>query len=356
MAKTIVGLFDNFNDAENVVRDLENANFAKNDISIVANQTAHAATTGGATTGGATTGTGGTQTGTGAAHGAEAGAVIGGVTGLLVGLGALAIPGIGPVLAAGPLAAALGTTLGATATGAAIGAVGGGLIGALTHAGVPKEEAQYYTEGVRRGGTLVTVNSPDDRAQEAVDIMNGRGAVDIDSRGSTYQETGYTGYTPDAAPYAHEDIVAERNRYAGTTGAGTTGTANVAGETVIPIVEEELTVGKRQVQGGGARVHTYMTETPVQESVTLREERVTVDRRPVDRAVTDADKTAFREGTTEVTETSEVPVVAKEARVVEEVVVGKQATERTETVKDTVRRTEVDVEDVNTGKSGTGNR
>ena len=104
------------------------------------------------------------------------------------------------------------------------------------------------------------------------------------------------------------------------------------------------------MQGGGARIHTYVTERPVEQSVTLHEEHVTVDRRPVDRAVTGAD-TAFREGTIEVTETSEVPVIAKEARVVEEVVVGKTATDRTETVRDTVRRTDVDVEKLDTTRS-----
>ena len=99
------------------------------------------------------------------------------------------------------------------------------------------------------------------------------------------------------------------------------------------------------MQRGGARIHTYVTEKPVDASVTLREEHVTVDRRPVDRAVTDADL-AFGEKSFEVTDTAEVPVVAKSARVVEEVVVGKTATERTETVTDTVRRTDVEVEEL----------
>ena len=107
------------------------------------------------------------------------------------------------------------------------------------------------------------------------------------------------------------------------------------------------------MQRGGARVHTFVTETPVSEQVTLHEEHVTVDRRPVDRAVTGAD-TAFREGTIEVTETAEVPVVSKEARVVEEVVVGKTATDRVETVSDTVRRTDVEVEEIPGATTTTG--
>ena len=355
MAKTVVGLFDDFTEAQNVVQDLVNAGFSRNDISIAANQTASGYT-------GDTAGDGGAASGEGHAVGKDAGvgAGVGGVVGLLVGLGALTIPGIGPVLAAGPLAAALGITVGSTVTGALIGGAGGALIGALTHIGVPKEHAEYYNEGVRRGGTLVTVNAPDDMAQQAVDILNGRGAVDIDERGASYRTGGYTGHSEAAPAYTAEDITRERDAYraapmaaAGTMNTGTTntGTVNTGGETVIPIVEEELAVGKRQVQGGGARVHTYVTERPVEETVSLHEEHVSVDRRPVNRAATDTDM-AFKEQDFTVTETSEVPVVSKEARVVEEVVVGKTATDRTETVRDTVRRTDVDVENLETTRTG----
>ena len=354
MAKTVVGLFDDFAEAQSVVQDLVNAGFSRNDISIAANQTAAGYTGDGTTTG----------TGEGHAVGKDAGigAGIGGVVGLLVGLGALAIPGIGPVLAAGPLAAALGVTVGSTVTGAAIGGVVGGLVGALTHIGVPKEHAEYYAEGVRRGGTLVTVNAPDNQAEEAVDILNGHGAVDIEERGGSYRTGGYTGYNEAALPYTAEEVTRERDLYRApaTAAVGTTGTAgtvNAGDEQVLQVVQEDLAVGKRQVQRGGARVHTYVTERPVEESVTLHEEHVTVERRPVDRAVTGAD-TAFREGSIEVTETAEVPVVAKSARVVEEVVVGKTATDRVETVSDTVRRTDVEVEEIpgtttTTGTTGT---
>jgi len=117
-------------------------------------------------------------------------------------------------------------------------------------------------------------------------------------------------------------------------------------EVVLPIVEEQLRIGKRTVERGGVNVHPTMEEVPVQETVNLREENVTVERRPVDRAVGNAPD-AFREGTIEITEMSEVPVVSKEARVVEEVVVGKEVTERQETVRDTVKRTEVDIDEVN---------
>lgn len=373
MSKTVVGLFDDFPDAQNVVRDLSTAGFRRESISIAANQTAS-----GYTGDGSDFGAGTSDTGHAVKKDAGIGAGVGGVIGLLTGLGLLAIPGVGPILAAGPIAAALGIGAAATSTvvGAGIGAVAGGLIGGLTHLGVPKEHAEYYAEGVRRGGTLVTVDAPDNQAQQAVDIMNGNGAVDIDTRGAAYRSGGYTGYTETAAPYAMADITRERDTYRtaapamastetiGTANTGTLGTANtgtmsnVSGETVIPVVEEEIVVGKRQVQSGGARIHTYVTETPVQESVTLHEEQVTVERRPVDRAVTEADL-AFGEKSIEVTATAEEAVVGKTSRVVEEVVVGKTATDRTETVRDTVRRTDVEVEDLSatdttrTGTTGT---
>ena len=127
--------------------------------------------------------------------------------------------------------------------------------------------------------------------------------------------------------------------------AGVTRAAN-ENEVVLPIIEEQLRMGKRTIEKGGARVHTSVTEVPVEETVTLREENVTVERRPVDRPVENAPG-AFREGTIEVTTQAEVPVVSKEAHVVEEVVVGKNVTEHQETIRDTVRRTEVDVDEVN---------
>jgi len=124
----------------------------------------------------------------------------------------------------------------------------------------------------------------------------------------------------------------------GATGAG-------ADKDVIPVVEEELNVGKREVSGGRVRVHSRVVETPVQEQVTLRDERVNVERRPVDRPVNAADEALFRERTIEAEERTEQPVVNKEARVKEELVVNKDVEQRTETVQDKVRKTEVEVED-----------
>jgi uncharacterized protein (TIGR02271 family) len=143
----------------------------------------------------------------------------------------------------------------------------------------------------------------------------------------------------------------------GTAPMGASGTARqdisaTGGEDRIPIIEERLQVGKRETTHGRVRIRSYVVETPVQEQVTLREERVQVERRPVDRPVSATDDALFREQVIEVTETAEEAVVAKEARVTEEVVVRKDAEERTETVRDIVRRTQVEVEDER-GRTGT---
>jgi uncharacterized protein (TIGR02271 family) len=138
--------------------------------------------------------------------------------------------------------------------------------------------------------------------------------------------------TRDAAPAAPAE--------AGSPAAGTTG-----GEERIRLAEEQLRIGKRVDQGGRVRVRSYVVETPVEEQVTLRDEHVSVQRRTVDRAPTAADEVLFAERTIEATESDEKAVVSKTAHVTGEVVVSKTAEERVETVRDTVRRTEVEVED-----------
>ncbi|MBB5696579.1 YsnF/AvaK domain-containing protein, partial [Muricoccus pecuniae] len=126
-------------------------------------------------------------------------------------------------------------------------------------------------------------------------------------------------------------------------------------EARIPIVEEHIQVGKREVEHGRVRVRSYVVETPVNEQVTLREEHVDVTRRPVDRPLTDADD-AFRERVIEATEHAEEAVVSKEARVTEELVIRKEASERAETVNGTVRSTKVEVEDSRTAGMVSGTR
>jgi uncharacterized protein (TIGR02271 family) len=143
------------------------------------------------------------------------------------------------------------------------------------------------------------------------------------------------------------DAAREHGRSSTAGERGRSGTREVeAGDVNIPVVEEELQVGTRQVRRGGVRLYTRVTERPVEETVRLRDEEVHVERRPVDRPATEADVAAAKEGTLEVTETDEEAVARKQARVVEEVVVRKDVQEHTETVRDTVRRTEVEVEPV----------
>jgi uncharacterized protein (TIGR02271 family) len=119
-------------------------------------------------------------------------------------------------------------------------------------------------------------------------------------------------------------------------------------EVAIPVIEEQAELGKRGMEKGGVRVNSRITETPVEGEINLREEHVNVERRPVDRPLQAGDVENFREGSLEVREYAEKPVVSKEARVKEEVVIGKEATERTETVRDSVKRTDVDIEKIDT--------
>jgi uncharacterized protein (TIGR02271 family) len=184
-----------------------------------------------------------------------------------------------------------------------------------------------YSEAVRRGGAVVTVEADESRSELARQALQGAGAVDIDEQVSSWRGQGWSGHDAEAAPYSREQATSER-------------------ENVVPVVQEELEVGKRQVSGGAVRVVSRVVSRPVSEQVELRTERASIERHPVDRPATEADLAAFQDRTIEVREMSERPVVSKTAHVVEEVVVGKQVSTETQTVEDTVRRTEVEVERV----------
>jgi uncharacterized protein (TIGR02271 family) len=216
----------------------------------------------------------------------------------------------------------------------------------LADRGVPDADIRMYEHGVQSGDSLIALHASDDRAEAARDIMNRHNAIDIHHAG---QVRGMSTSTTSAGM-----TTATATHTATTSHAAHAAPASrnvAAGESVtVPIVEEHLAVGKRQIERGGARIHTHVIEKPVTETVTLREEEVVVDRHAVNRPVSRADlQNAFQETTIQVTERDEVPVVAKEARVVEEVTIGKQQTQRTETITDTVRRTDVDVEELNEG-------
>jgi uncharacterized protein (TIGR02271 family) len=176
-----------------------------------------------------------------------------------------------------------------------------------------------------------------------VGILNEKGAIDIDRRSQQWRKEGYTGYDPNLRPYTNDEVVRERERY----GKGENGAA-------IPVVDESLEVGKRTVRRGGVRVYSRVVDRPVEEQITLREEHVRVERRPVNRDISEAELGGLRDQTIEVTEMAEEPMVTKRARVTEEVVVGKEATERKETVRGNVRSTDVRVEKLDGGGAEPG--
>lgn len=359
MAKTVVGLFDDRGAAQNAVLELTAGGFRGDEVSVVSKKP---------------DGKGveveyveedGREQIEDMAKGAGTGAAIGGAAALLLSLTALSIPGIGPVLAAGPLVALI--------AGAGIGATAGGLVSGLTRLGLGDDEAHTYAEGLRRGGTLVTVNTDDQRADLAVGVMRRLGAVEIDKRAAEWREGGWQGFaetetlrphvTPDADEEAtrridrrsevtaeHEPVRALADVARGGAAAGDE-FAVPPPEVAIPVIAEELQVGKREVERGGVRVQKRVTETPVEEDVTLREERVNVDRRPADYTFHGSESEAFQESVVEIREAYEELILNKKARVVEEVVINKDVEEHTETVRETLRRTEVNVEPMEPGRA-----
>ena len=230
---------------------------------------------------------------------------------------------------------------------------GANLLDTLADLGVPYDEAHAYAEGVRRGGALVVVESSDDRAERGMEILRRLHPVDIHERTAQWRHEGWTGYDANAitsTPTSSAATTARELPGAGarhdTCGGQGRDTRRVEGqeEVAIPVVQEDITIGKREVERGHVRIYSRVTEQPVEEAVRLREEKVTVERRPADRPATDADFAAAAKEVIEITETAEEPVVTKRARVVEEVVVHKDVTEHTETVRGTERHTDVDVQ------------
>jgi uncharacterized protein (TIGR02271 family) len=206
-------------------------------------------------------------------------------------------------------------------------------------------DADKYTHVAHRSGSVVTVHAnTKEEAERAADILDDAGAVDVDDRANQYGYTGTGTGTSHREGYARTDT--DRT---GTT-AGTFDTDRDFDRDTdrdtpsVKIIEEDMHVGKRTVQTGGVRLRSRIVERPVEEHLRLRREHVTVNRNPVDRAATDADLHAFQEGEVELTERAEVPVVSKEARVVEEISLNKEVEVHDETIRDTVRKTEVDVE------------
>ena len=186
----------------------------------------------------------------------------------------------------------------------------------LLDAGIEPDDARNYAASVSREGAIVVVQADEDKTDDAIEIMN------------RY----YTAADRDETQYAAGNTQGEA-------------AADGAGEQRLEVVEEQLQIGKREVERGGVRVRRVVSEHEVEAQVNLRDETIHVERQAVDRSVADTDD-LFSEKTIELTETDEEAVVGKEAHVVEEVVVGKEVETRTETVRETVRRADVKIEEL----------
>jgi stress response protein YsnF len=225
---------------------------------------------------------------------------------------------------------------------------------------LPDEDRHLYAEGLSRGGYLISVTTGDEHYARVMAILDSEDAIDIDEQAESWRAEGWAGWSgaaagtstevgpatsvsPVVASVRAEDLDAEAVASPRKTGlAGAETGLSERGEQVLPVVEERLRIGMRDVSHGHVRVRSYVVETPVDEQVSLRKERIAIERRPADRALSDADQ-AFQERAIEVEGRSEEAVVSKEAG------------QRTETVFDTVRETEIEVEDERGNTiSGTG--
>jgi uncharacterized protein (TIGR02271 family) len=204
-------------------------------------------------------------------------------------------------------------------------------------------DATMYSDALQRGNVVLSVTTPDEeQGERAIDVMNRHHPVDIDRLG--YDTSGTR--PPATAQTSGTSGTGSTSSTASTTGTGSATGMGAGAQTRIPVVKEEIAIGKRQVQRGGVRVYQRVVDRPVEQEVRLREEKIDVQRKPVNRPASAEDLAAFKEGTFELQETAEEAVVQKSARVVEEVEVGKTAKERTQRISEKVRETRVDVEPV----------
>jgi len=237
---------------------------------------------------------------------------------------------------------------------------GTGFLATLKGMFMPDDDRHTYSEAVRRGGFLLTARADEGSAERTMDILEQQGAVDLDDRQRSWGAEGSIGQhgpssgaqtlsggtlvTDASGTSTPQPMLATSPAAARPIGAGE--------EETIALTEEQIRIGKRAVQGGRVRVRSYTVETPIEEQVNLREERVVIEHRKVDRDPTPADEVLFAGRTVEMTETAEEAVVSKTAHVTEEVVVSKDSDERVEKVRDTVRHTEVEVDDTRATDDG----
>lgn len=187
MTSTILATFADSQTANNAIRDLTDAGFNRSDIGLAVYDAEH----------------GVVAEDVNGADGAGVGAVAGSIFGAVVGLAAITIPGIGPVIAAGPLAAAMGALAGA-GIGAASGAMTGGIVASLIDLGIPEEDAHTYAESLKRGAALVSVNANDVDADRAVYLLQTHNPIDIDRQVAQWREEGWSGFDPKVAPYTDD--------------------------------------------------------------------------------------------------------------------------------------------------------
>ena len=198
MSETILAVYDTLDMAHAAVRDLTSSGFDRSNIGVAARDYNAADWE---------------QEDVSGAEGSGFGALVGGLTGIVMGLTAITIPGIGAIIAAGPLAAALGAATGG-AIGAVAGAATGGLVASLVDLGVPDDEAETYAEHVRRGGALVSVTVPDENmVAKATEILRRYNPIDVDRRATQWKQKGWTGFDHMAEPYTAVDLADEHKHY-----------------------------------------------------------------------------------------------------------------------------------------------
>jgi uncharacterized protein (TIGR02271 family) len=201
------------------------------------------------------------------------------------------------------------------------------------------DDADRYSNLAQRGGSIVTVYAQSsEEAERAADLLDDYGAVNVNERAA---QNGYN-----SGNERTTDLDQNRNLDQNVNRERLDQDVNNERSNTIPKIKEELEIGKKTVETGGVRVRSRIVETPVEERIRLREEHINVERNTVDRPVSENELNSFKEGEIELTERSEVPVVNKQARVVEEVKISKDITERNETINDTVRSTEIDIDNI----------
>ncbi|SFB61718.1 conserved domain-containing protein [Cohnella sp. OV330] len=304
----VVGVFDSEQAVISAIEDLKALGYGSDQISVVSKnkkelKDIHEET--------------GTKAPQGIATGAATGGVLGGVTGLLAGIGLLAVPGIGPLLAAGPIAATL--------SGAAIGAGAGGLVGGLIGLGIPKEEAERYNEYVNDHKLLVIVDADTSRQGRVYDIFRRYGSLNADTYANLEGES-------------RDDLVSA------ASGASTSSVAdNVQDADTLRLHEERLNVDKERVRTGEVSVHKDVIEERQTIDVPVQREEVVIERHAIQGEATDG-AAIGKDETIRIPVSEERVEVTKRPVATEEISIGKRVVQDTEHVSETVRKERADLD------------